>query len=124
MQSGVLLVDDDDAFRAAARDVLGAAGFTVSAEAATGLGALSLAATVRPSIVLLDVQLPDIDGFEVIRRLRERSPAPTVVLISTREAADYGTLIASSGAAGFITKARLSGASLRAILHANGRQDQ
>ena len=127
MQAGVLLVDDDDAFRAVARDVLRAAGFRVTAEAATGLGALAIAQKVRPSIVVLDVQLPDIDGFEVLRRLRDGSPSgspsPDVVLISTREAADYGLRVTTCGAAGFITKSRLSGAALRAILHPIGRED-
>jgi DNA-binding NarL/FixJ family response regulator len=121
MRTELVLVDDDDDFRAAARAVLGAAGFEVTAESATGRGALALAAASSPAVVLLDVQLPDIDGFEVLRRLRQVPDSPTVVLISTREAADYGRRIADSGAAGFITKARLSGASLRAILHTDGR---
>jgi DNA-binding NarL/FixJ family response regulator len=121
MRTSLLLVDDDEAFRAAARAVLDSAGFDVTAESATGMGALSLAAAAPSTVMLLDVQLPDIDGFEVVRRLRAASASPTVVLISTREAADYGRRIVDSGAAGFITKARLSGASLRAILHADGR---
>jgi DNA-binding NarL/FixJ family response regulator len=116
----ILLVDDDPAFRAAARDLLGAAGFAVTGEAATGREALATAAAMRPSLVLLDVQLPGIDGFEVVRWLQRQPDPPAIVLISTREAADYGRRVAESGAAGFITKSKLSGDSLRAILRSKG----
>ena len=122
MATDLLLVDDDDGFRAVARTLLRSAGFDVAAESGTGLGALSVFAAVRPSVVLLDVQLPDIDGFEVARRLREEPSRPKVVLISTREAHDYGRRVADSGAEGFISKARLSGAALRAILHGDERR--
>ena len=84
----LLLVDDDAAFRSTARALLTSAGFSVLAEAATGSDALATAAAISPALVLLDVQLPDIDGFEVARRLRAQSRPPAVVLISTREAID------------------------------------
>lgn len=118
--AGLLLVDDDASFRAAARALLAGAGFPVTAEAGTGREALAAAADVEPALVLLDIQLPDIDGFEVARRLRAQSLAPVVILISTREAIDYGRRIAECGAAGFVTKARLSGSALRAILYSIG----
>jgi CheY-like chemotaxis protein len=121
MRTDLLLVDDDDEFRAAARTLLGAAGFDVSAEATTGVDALAAVAAVRPAVVLLDVQLPDIDGFEIARVLRQHPEPPRIVFISTREGRDYGRRLAESGADGFIDKAHLSGASLRAILHAEGR---
>ena len=114
--NGYLLVDDDPAFRAAARALLGADGIVVTSEAATGREALRAAAHDRPAVVLLDVQLPDIDGFEVARRLCARATPPAVVLISTRDAIDYGRAIRDCGAIGFITKARFSGVTLRAIL--------
>jgi DNA-binding NarL/FixJ family response regulator len=114
----LLLVDDDPAFRAAARDLLAGAGFGRILEAATGGDALRTAAAVRPSVVLLDVQLPDIDGFEVTRRLLAEDAPPRVVLISTRDAIDYGRRIVDCGALGFITKARLSAGALRAMLRA------
>lgn len=63
-------------------------------------------------MVLLDVQLPDLDGFRVLSQLAALGHHPTVVLISTREAADYGARVARSGAAGFITKSELSVAAL------------
>ncbi len=94
--------------------MLEAAGFTV-AEAATGAEATEAARTVRPGLVLLDIQLPDFDGFEVARRLAAApagDPAPVVVLTSTREARDYGGRIA----AGFLPKDQLSGAARRRFL--------
>jgi CheY-like chemotaxis protein len=114
----ILIVDDHDGFRAFARGMLEAAGFTV-AEAATGAEATEAARTVRPGLVLLDIGLPDFDGFEVARRLATApagNPAPVVVLTSTREARDYGGRIAASPAAGFLPKDQLSGAALRRFM--------
>ena len=113
--AAILIVDDHDGFRTFARGMLEAAGFTV-AEAATGAQATEAARTVRPGLVLLDIQLPDFDGFEVARRLAAQAGAPVVVLTSTREASDYGARISSSPAAGFLPKDQLSGAALRQFL--------
>jgi CheY-like chemotaxis protein len=113
--AAILVVDDHDGFRVFARRMLEAAGFTV-AEAATGAQATEAARNIRPRLVLLDIQLPDVDGFEVARRLSVQADGPVVVLTSTREAADYGGLIAASPAAGFLPKDQLSGAALRAFL--------
>jgi CheY-like chemotaxis protein len=114
--AAILIVDDHDGFRAFARRMLEAAGFKV-AEAATGAEATEVARTVRPGLVLLDVQLPDFDGFEVARRLAVLpTGSPVVVLTSTREARDYGGRIAASPAAGFLPKDQLSGAALRRFL--------
>jgi len=97
--------------------MLEADGFTVT-EAATGAEATEAARAVRPGLVLLDIGLPDFDGFEVARRLAAVAGglAPVVVLTSTREARDYGGQIAASPAAGFLPKDQLSGAALRAFL--------
>lgn len=111
----ILIVDDHDGFRAFARAMLEAAGFTV-AEAATGAEATATARRVRPSLVLLDIQLPDFDGFEVARRLAADDNGPIVVLTSTREASDYGGRITASSAAAFLPKDQLSGAALRRLL--------
>src|SRR5690348_6457832 len=117
--ASILIVDDHDGFRRFARGMLEAAGFTV-AEAATGAEAAEAARSVRPGLVLLDIQLPDSDGFEVARRLAQqaagRPGGPVIVLTSTREASDYGARITSSPAAGFLPKDQLSGAALRRFL--------
>src|SRR6476469_323638 len=104
--ASILIVDDHDGFRTFARGMLEADGFTV-AEAATGAEAAETARSVRPGLVLLDIQLPDFDGFEVARRLAAapgEDKAPVVVLTSTREASDYGGRIAANPAPGFLTK--------------------
>jgi DNA-binding NarL/FixJ family response regulator len=112
----VLIVDDHAPFRALAGQLLGAAGFEVVGEAGDGLTALAINSDLRPDVILLDIQLPDIDGFEVIRRLRAQGVAPNVVLTSSRDAADYADAVAASGTAGFIPKADLSGAALSDLL--------
>jgi DNA-binding NarL/FixJ family response regulator len=120
MVATALLVDDHAGFRAQARLLLAAAGFDLVAEAEDAAGALETARTLRPQVVLLDVQLPDGNGFEVARAVLEADDPPVVILISSREAADYGTQIDRSGARGFISKAELSAASIKALVRADG----
>ena len=112
----VLIVDDHAAFRRAARTVLEAEGFEVVGEAESGEEALLMAPILAPELVLLDVQLPGIDGFEVAARLTADANRPDVVLVSSRDAADYGGLIEKSGAIGFLLKDQLSGDGLTALL--------
>ncbi len=113
----VLLVDDHDEFRAAARQVLESAGCTVVGEVADGAAALLLAHRLHPDAVLLDVQLPDIDGFEVAERLAaELVPHPVVVLISSRSASSYRRRLAGSKTAGFLEKSHLTAPALLALL--------
>jgi DNA-binding NarL/FixJ family response regulator len=112
----VLIVDDHPSFRASARAMLESDGFEVVGEAETGAAALAAAVALDPEVVLLDVQLPDKDGFEVTRELRANGGTTAVVLVSSREACDYGDLVAASGANGFVPKAELSGAAIRALL--------
>lgn len=110
----ILIVDDHPSFRATARTLLTADGFEVVGEAPDGSSALEAVRRLEPDLVLLDVQLPDMDGFAVLERL---GPArPQVVLVSSREASDYNGLIRSSGARGFIAKAELTGAAVRFLL--------
>jgi CheY-like chemotaxis protein len=111
----VLVVDDHPGFRRLARRVLERAGFQV-AEATDGAEAVAQAKRLRPDVVLLDVQLPDIDGFAVAESLAEAEHSPPVVLTSTREAADYGERVGRSSAVGFLPKAALSGPALKALL--------
>jgi CheY-like chemotaxis protein len=117
-QVEILVVDDHASFRAFARRMLEAAGFTV-AEAATGTEATERARAVKPELVLLDIGLPDLDGFEVARRLAVEDYRPVIVLTSTRDASDYGGRIAASPAAGFLPKDQLSGAALRRFMAGN-----
>jgi DNA-binding NarL/FixJ family response regulator len=112
----VLVVDDHPSFRATARALLEAEGFAVLGEAADGTEALAKARALGPDVVLLDVQLPDLDGFEVARRLAANGVSPAIVLVSSRDASDYGGLIAASGARGFVPKGELSGSAVRALL--------
>jgi DNA-binding NarL/FixJ family response regulator len=116
MPTTVLIVDDHPSFRATARAILQAEGFEVIGEAETGGAGLKCAQKLRPDVVLLDVQLPDFDGFEVASRLTGNGEGPRVVLTSSRDASDFGPLVAQSGALGFVPKAELSGAALRAVL--------
>src|SRR5437588_12764523 len=103
----VLIVDDHPSFRASAHAILEAEGFEVAGEAEDGETALEEAARLHPDVVLLDVQLPDIDGFEVARRLTSNGAGPCVVLVSSRDASDFGPLVESSGACGFVPKSEL-----------------
>ena len=117
MTTTVLIIDDHAPFRRLARQLLEAEGFTVVGEAADGAGGLSGVATLRPQVVLLDLQLPDLSGLEVARRIaRGGGERPAVVLISTRDAADFGSLMSDSGACGFIGKSDLSGLALRRLV--------
>lgn len=112
----VLIVDDHPSFRACARAILEADGFSVIGEAEDGQGALSALGSLSPDVVLLDVQLPDMDGFAVAMALGANGYMPTIVLTSSRDAADFGPLVSECGARGFVPKAELSGAALAAVL--------
>ncbi len=112
----VLIVDDHPGFRASARALLEADGFEVVGEAADGPSALQLARLLNPEVVLLDVQLPGMDGFAVAERLAAEPVAPAVVLVSSRARGAFRGRLADSAARGFITKAEFSGESLALAL--------
>lgn len=111
----VLIVDDHQPFRAVARELLEGAGYVVTGEAADAAEALAAVAADAPDAVLLDVQLPDRDGFAVAEALASAG-GPAVVLISSRDAEDYGRRVETSGARGFIVKSKLSAAAFAAML--------
>jgi DNA-binding NarL/FixJ family response regulator len=113
--TSVLIVDDHPSFRANARALLEAEGLNVVGEAKDGETALAQVARLRPQLVLLDVQLPDIDGFEVASRL-SADGGLRVILVSSHDVRDFGGLVARSGAAGFIPKAELSGAAIAELI--------
>jgi DNA-binding NarL/FixJ family response regulator len=117
----VLIVDDHPGFRAQARALLVAAGYEVVGEAADGESGVRVARDLSPDVVLLDVQLPDSTGFEVVRLVGGGPDPPAVILISSRDASDYGRRVGRSGAHGFICKAELSARTLAAVLAGAGR---
>lgn len=112
----VLIVDDHAEFRRLARMLLEAEGFEVVGEAASGEEGLADAYRVSADVALIDVQLPDMDGFAVARRLTSDGIATQIVLTSSRDASDLGSLVKSCGARGFIPKAELSAARIRELL--------
>lgn len=116
MPTSVLIVDDHPSFRLSARRMLEADGYAVVGEAEDGAAAIEAARELGPDLVLLDVQLPDIDGFEVAERLRAHGEGAAIVLTSTRERADFGDAVAESPVQGFVTKGELSGAALAALI--------
>jgi DNA-binding NarL/FixJ family response regulator len=116
MAMTLLIVDDHSSFRSVARKVLELHGFDVVGEAADGESALEAVRELRPDVVLLDVQMPGIDGFEVASRLTAAGDAPAIVMVSSRDGEDFGDLVKQSGARGFIPKHDLSGQSLEALL--------
>jgi CheY-like chemotaxis protein len=111
----VLIVDDHAGFRSFARALLEAEGFDVVGEAADGTSALVLTRALAPELVLLDVALPDMDGFSVCEALLEDGPGPVVVLTSSRDASSYRRRLERSHARGFIPKSELSGPALAAL---------
>jgi DNA-binding NarL/FixJ family response regulator len=116
MSRTVLIVDDHAEFRASARALLEADGFVVAGEAVDGAQAVAMAASLRPAIVLLDIALPDIDGFAVAVRLADTDEPPDVILVSSRERAVYGRRIDRAPVRGFVPKRALSGAAIGALL--------
>jgi DNA-binding NarL/FixJ family response regulator len=110
----VLIVDDYEPFRESARGLLESGEFDVVGEAEGGRDAVRLAEELRPDVVLLDVQMPDVDGFEVAERLAQLDSPPVVVLTSSRD--DYAPLVAGSAAHAFVRKDALSAETLAAAL--------
>lgn len=112
----VLIVDDHQSFRTSARQLLETEGFTVVGEASDGRQAIMAAERLEPDVILLDVQLPDLDGFEVAARIAALGLRSAVVLTSSRSLREYGSLVAESPARGFIPKEELSGATLAGLV--------
>jgi DNA-binding NarL/FixJ family response regulator len=116
MSRTVLIVDDHEGFRACARQLLETEGFDVVGEAADAASALAAVRDLRPDVVLLDVQLPDLDGVKASRRIGALNGRSAIVLTSSRDITDLAGALAESPARGFIPKAELSGRALRELL--------
>ncbi len=112
----ILIVDDHTAFRTIVRAVLEADGYEVVGEAPDGRAGLSAAMALKPDVVLLDVRLPDMDGFAVALHLAEGSESPAVIVTSSSDDPLYPARAARSGARGFVAKHDVSGATLDRIL--------
>jgi two-component system, NarL family, nitrate/nitrite response regulator NarL len=118
--STIVIVDDHPSFRLQARALLEAEGFDVVGEAVDGRSAIELAGALKPDVVLLDIGLPDMDGFEVARKLQEDASTSLVLLTSSRDAESYGARIAGAHTLGFLRKDELSGTTI-AMAMAMGR---
>jgi DNA-binding NarL/FixJ family response regulator len=112
----VLIVDDHPSFRAIAQLVLETDGFSVVGTACDGESGVAATLSLAPDVVLLDVELPDIDGFEVAARLRRAGSRAAIVLVSSRGGDEFGSLVAESGARGFVTKSELTGDAVRDLV--------
>src|SRR3954453_24015805 len=116
MPMTLLIVDDHASFRAVARKVLEHHGYDVVGEASDGEAALAAISELRPDVVVLDLQIRGIDGFEATTRLKEVGNPPAIVMISSRDGEDFGGLIEQSGARGFIAKRELTREALTSLL--------
>src|SRR5947208_13052816 len=111
-----LIVDDHARFRALVSVLLQEEGHEVVGQLADGRGAVEAARRLAPDVVLLDVHLPDISGFEVASRIAGEDDPPTVWLISTHEGSDYEQMARRNGARGFLPKHDLSAAAIEQLL--------
>jgi DNA-binding NarL/FixJ family response regulator len=116
-QIPVLIVDDQRAFRDAARDVVSLlAGWHVVAEVGSGEEAVEAARAAAPDVVLMDINLPGIDGIQATRRIVAADPGVRVVLLSTYRCDDLPRDAGECGAVGYIEKAGLTAGALRKML--------
>ena len=116
MRATVLIVDDHPTFRRFARRLLEEAGYEVVGEAVDGASAIDAVRTLEPAIVLLDILLPDISGLAVADELASLSPAPEVVLVSSRAAAEFGASLERAPIRRFVPKHELTVEALPALL--------
>jgi DNA-binding NarL/FixJ family response regulator len=115
MRETVLIVDDHPGFRACARHLLELEGFEVVGEAGDAEEGIAATRRLNPDIVLLDIQLPGIDGIQASGRIAALNGSSAVILISSRDPHDFGGLD-DGPARGFIPKAELSGEAIRALV--------
>ena len=116
MSPSVLVVDDDACFREMVTALLAEWGYVVVGEAGTAAEALARAGALRPELALVDIGLPDGDGFDLSRRLRELPAPPRVVLISADSRSASASAAQRAGATGFLHKHELSAGALRPLV--------
>ena len=116
MAKTILIVDDHPSFRASARRMLEADGYEVVGEAVDGASAIDAVRELAPDVVLLDVRLPDTDGFQVAARLAANGATPAIVLTSSRDRSDFDFEIVASSAHGFIPKSELSARAITVLI--------
>ena len=112
----VLVVDDDREFSTAASLLLVASGYEVVGQPGTAADGLSAALTLRPDVVLLDISLPDGNGFDVAKQLTELENPAALIMISSRDNSGFNAAAFESGARGFLPKSKFSIAGIRALL--------
>ena len=118
----VMVVDDQAPFRRAARALVEATpGFAPVGDADSGAEALRRVGQFRPDLVLMDVFMPGMDGFETARRLNELHPGCVVVLVSLEDTEDLPALVASTGAVALVRKQDLNPSLLRELWAIHGR---
>jgi len=110
-----VVIDDHLAIRDMTRRLIEAAGHSVLGEAATGAEGLAKVEELEPDVVVLDIVLPDLSGFEVARTLKDEGSEATIILMSSHELDDLGGSVEESGADAFISKSDISLKSLREL---------
>jgi DNA-binding NarL/FixJ family response regulator len=116
MGASVLIIDDHSGFRAHARRMLECEGYRIVGEAGDAASAVEAARTLEPELALVDVYLPDSNGFELASRLGALEAAPAVVLTSSHDGADFAKCVSECGARGFVPKAELSREAIEEVL--------
>ena len=112
----VLVVDDQAPFRSAAKAVLRRTeGFELVGEAATGQEAIDLVGTLHPSLVLMDINMPEMSGIEATRQIMAAHPDVVVILCSTYDATDLPPAASQSGATAYVNKERLASDTIRRL---------
>jgi DNA-binding NarL/FixJ family response regulator len=117
----VLVVDDQAPFRMAARAVLRRLeGFEFAGEASSGVEAIELVDRLHPALVLMDINMPEMNGIEATRQIMAAHPDVVVILCSTYDAADLPPAASASGAAAYVNKERLAADTLRRLWEERG----